>query len=72
MIQRRIQKRRQKNLQTNKNNRKWIPHDLLESKMEIHQTYFRFYISNYKQQKTLLQHTITIDKIWISVMDHRK
>ena len=49
-------------IQMKKINKKWVPHELSETHREMHETYSNLNLKNYKQQKTRLQHTITIYK----------
>ena len=47
--------------------RKWVPHELSESQREMRETYSKVNLKNFKQQKSRLQHTITVDETWISL-----
>ena len=54
-------------MQIKKINRKWVPHELSETYREMREIYSKLNLKNYKQQKTCLQHTITIEETWISL-----
>ena len=55
-------------LHMKKVNAKWVPHELTPALMEQRVLYSEANMKTYNQQKSRLQHTVTIDDTWISLL----
>lgn len=54
-------------LKMTKKNKKWVPHELTPGQLETRVVYSRFNLVTYSQQKSRLEHTVTIDETWMSL-----
>jgi hypothetical protein len=56
-----------KTLKMTKKSKKWVPHELNPSQLEMRVEYCRSNLRNYHQQKPRLEHTVATDETWIGL-----